>query len=265
MNRAVGIALGAGLLLSCMITSAPSSAVSSVLSPVLPSAAAQKQSASRKAASASPNQLIAVKVTGTERYTDKEILAASGLKMGQNAADGDFNEAVKRLGDSGLFTNVAYTYSASSAGTKLEIQVGDVEASKLVPAHFENFIWFTDEELNSALQKSVPLFKGLLPVIGNLPGRVAEALQVLFNEKQLPGRIDFTREAAEKHDALQALSSDEGEITAISYRVEEVSIRIRSVEFPGASPEQAAILESAAHRLTGAEYSTLDFGCNCEV
>ena len=58
------------------------------LSLLLLAAAAQKQSTSGKASSAAPFKLIALKVTGTARYTDKEILAASGLQMGQNAADG---------------------------------------------------------------------------------------------------------------------------------------------------------------------------------
>ena len=107
-------------------------------------AATQTHSAGSRASSVSAYKLIALKVTGTGRYTDKEILAASGLQLGQSAADGDFKEAVKRLGDSGLFTNVVYTYSSSSAGTKLELQVTDIESAKLVPAHFENFVWFTD-------------------------------------------------------------------------------------------------------------------------
>jgi outer membrane protein assembly factor BamA len=43
-------------------------------------------------------------------------------------------------------------------------------------------------------------------------------------------------------------------LSGVVYRVEEVSIRIRSIEFPGASPEQTTLLTTAARRLTGAEY-----------
>jgi outer membrane protein assembly factor BamA len=214
------------------------------LSLLLAAAAAQKQSTSGKAASVAAYRLIALKVTGTACYTDKEILAASGLQMGQNAADGDFKEAVRRLGDSGLFTEVAYSYSSSSAGTRLELQLADTDKRKLVPAHFENFVWFTDDELRTALQSRVSLFKQLLPVAGNLPDRVSEALQAILTEKQFPGRVDFLRNAEESS----------GTLSAIDYRVEEISIRIRGVEFPGASPEQTALLTAAAHRLTGAEY-----------
>ena len=212
------------------------------LSLLLSAAAGQKQSTSGKAAAA--YKLMALKVTGTARYTDKEILAASGLQIGQNAADGDFKEAVQRLGDSGLFSNVVYSYSSSSTGVRLELQLADADKSKLVPAQFENFVWFTDAELLAALQRRVPLFKQLLPIAGNLPERVSEALQAILSEKQFPGRVDFLRSAEEPGGALHA----------IVYRVEEVTIRIRSVEFPGASPEQAALLTNAGRRLTGAEY-----------
>ncbi len=215
-----------------------------LLSLLLPVAAAQKQSTSGKASSVAAYKLIALKVTGTARYTDKEILAASGLQIGQNAADGDFKEAVRRLGDSGLFSDVVYSYSSANAGTRVDLQLADIDKSKLVPAQFENFVWFTDDELRTALQRRVPLFKQLLPSAGNLPDRVSEALQAILTEKQFPGRVDFLRSAEESSGALNA----------IVYRVEEVSIRIRSVEFPGASPEQTALLITAARRLTGAEY-----------
>jgi outer membrane protein assembly factor BamA len=212
---------------------------------LLSAAAAQKQPTRGKVSAVDANKLVALKVTGTARYTDKEILAASGLQIGQNAADGDFKEAAQRLGDSGLFSDVVYSYSSSGAGVRLEMQLADADQSKLVPAHFENFVWFTDDELRTALQSPVPLFKQLLPVAGSLPDRVSEALQAILTEKQYPGRVNYLREGQDESG---------GPLIAIVYRVEEVSIRIRSVEFPGASPEQAALLAAAARRLTGAEY-----------
>jgi outer membrane protein assembly factor BamA len=215
------------------------------LSLLLSAAVAQKQPTRGKVSPVDASNLIALKVAGTTRYTDKEILAASGLQMGQNAADGDFKEAVQRLGDFGLFSEVAYSFTSSGTGTKLELHLADTDKSKLVPARFENFVWFTDEELQTALQRRVPLFKQVLPVAGSLPDRVSEALQAILTEKQFPGRVDYLREGQDESG---------GPLTAIAYRVEEVSIKIRNVEFPGASTEQTALLTIAARRLTGAEY-----------
>src|ERR1700690_1788868 len=138
---------------------------------ILPSpGAAQKRNANSNAndqvAPSTPHRLLALKATGSTRYTDKEILAASGLQLGQDAADGDFKEAAHRLGESGVFPNVAYSFSYSDTGVKLDFQLTDVAKNKLVPASFENFVWFTDAELLAALQQRVPLFKKLLPASG---------------------------------------------------------------------------------------------------
>src|ERR1700738_4183138 len=164
---------------------------------LLSAAAAQKQPTRAKVSTVDANKLVALKVAGTARYTDKEILAASGLQIGQNAADGDFREAAQRLGDSGLFNDVVYSYSSSGAGVRLEMQLADTDQSKLVPAHFENFVWFTDDELRTALQSRVPLFKQWLPIAGNLPDQISEALQAILTEKQFPGRVNYLRESQE--------------------------------------------------------------------
>jgi outer membrane protein assembly factor BamA len=211
---------------------------------VVASAAAAQKRPTSKASPAAATKLVALKATGTTRYTDKEILAASGLQLGQDAADGDFKEAVRHLGDSGLFGDIAYSYSSSSAGVKLELRLTDTDQSKLVPAQFENFVWFTDDELRTAAERRVPLFKQLLPLKGNLPDQVSEALQAILTEKSLPGRVNYMREGDESG----------GPLHAIVYRVEEVGIRIRGFEFPGASPEQAALLATAARRSIGASY-----------
>ena len=96
------------------------------------------------------------------------------------------------------------------------------------------------------MQSRVPLFKQLLPIAGNLPDRVSEALQAILAEKHLPGRVDFLREGRDQNG---------GPLIAIAYRVEEVSIRISGFEFPGASPEQTALLTTAARRAIGGNYS----------
>ncbi|MFZ3264759.1 MAG: POTRA domain-containing protein [Terriglobales bacterium] len=206
--------------------------------------AAQRRSSGDRAVASIPHRLLALKAVGSTRYTDKEILAASGLQIGQDAAEGDFQEAAHRLGESGVFSNVVYSFSYSDAGVKLDLQLTDVDKSKLVPVNFENFVWFTDAELLADLDQRVPLFKQLLPASGTLPDDVNQALQALLSEKRYAGRVDFQREAKQ----------GSGDFVRIVYRVEEISICIRNVEFPGASTDQAVFLKNAARTLSGAQY-----------
>ena len=207
-------------------------------------APAQKPASGKSAPAVLAYKLIGLKVSGTQRYTEKEILPASGLVLGQNVVEADFKEASRRLGNTGLFTDVAYSFSYSPAGTKLELQLTDLDDSKLIPARFENFVWFTDEQLLAALKQHVPLFKDRVPASGTMPDDIEQALQAVIDEKKIPARVDYLREAPQNG----------GDLIAISYRIESLEIRIRNVEFPGATPDQLPALQAAARKLTGASY-----------
>ncbi len=216
-----------------------------VLCLILPSLTAAQSRAASKTNSTAGHKLLAVEASGTARYTAKEILVASGLELGQNAAEGDFQEAAKHLVNSGLFTEARYSFSYSDAGVKVEFQLADIDPSKLVPARFDNFVWFPESELRGALAERVPLFRGELPTGGQLTSPVTKALQALLDERHVPGRVDYLHEG--KPDGADA--------RAIVFRVEDLSIRIRNVEFPGASAEQSAFLAIGARKLAGANYS----------
>jgi outer membrane protein assembly factor BamA len=119
---------------------------------------------------ASDRQLISLKVAGSKRYSDDAVLAASGLQLGTTVTEDDFKRAARRLGDLGVFTDIAYSYSYSSAGTKLTLQVNDAE--KFVPVRFEDFVWFSDQELLQRIKERAPMFNGEVPLSGNLADRV---------------------------------------------------------------------------------------------
>src|SRR4051812_14283226 len=121
---------------------------------VLPSVgqSAQKPLAQMSVAA---RQLIAIKVVGSKRFPVAAIAAATALQLGTEVVEDDFKKAARNLGDTGVFTDIAYKFSYSSAGTKVEFHVTDVD--KFVPARFEDFVWFTDEELRRRIKEHVPL------------------------------------------------------------------------------------------------------------
>src|SRR5258708_10790179 len=194
--------------------------------------AAQTQSTAARPMPATAYKLISVKVTGTKRFTSAEVAAASGLPVGTVAHEDDFRKAARQLGESGAFSNIAFTFSYSSEGTKLEFQVADVD--KFVPARFTDFVWFTDEELLRKVHERIPLFNGDLPATGRLPDEVSDVLQALLVENGIPGHVEYLRKA-DKSDHLQAFE----------YNVAAVSVRIRRLEFPGAGAGELSILQTA--------------------
>ena len=190
---------------------------------------------------ASAHKLVEVKVKGTTRYTQEEIVAASGLELGQRVSDDDFKRAAQQLGETGAFSNVAYSFQYAPEGTTLEWTLED--NGQLVPAEFDNFVWFTDGELKQKLRARVPLFDGRLPAAGALADQISEALQAMLLERKIPGHADYLRAA-----------QGETAVTSVVFSVSGVEIQIRKVAFSGAGAQELPALEKAAAKIAGQTY-----------
>src|SRR4051812_28584027 len=94
---------------------------------LLPSVAAQSKASAPKrhpkTASAATHKLIDIKVTGPTRYSPAAVIATAGLKLGQTATEDTFKEAAGKLGETGLFANVGYSFSFDGEGTRLQLQL----------------------------------------------------------------------------------------------------------------------------------------------
>ena len=73
--------------------------------------------------------------------------------------------------------------------------------------------------------------------------QVSDALQTLAIEHQLKGRVDYLRSGPA-----------DGPIEAFDFTITGQDIRIRQVEFPGASSSEIPDLEAAGKKLSGQEY-----------
>lgn len=187
-------------------------------------------------------KLLSVHVKGLQHLPEDKVVAASGLQLGRTATEQDFQQAVQKLAETGLFTDVAYKYEYTTAGCNLDLQVSENE--KLVPILFDNFVWFSDDQLLSALRSRVPLFDGKLPLSGGLPDQVADALNAILGERKIAGHAE----------GIQAASLPNGPIDTYSYAVKFHPVIVRNMDFPGAAPSEIAALQAAAKPISGQEY-----------
>ncbi len=130
----------------------------------------------------SSGKLAAVKVTGSSKFRSDQIAPATGLKPGATVTKDDLQRGADRLAQLGPFAGVHYRYGDSDAGVVVEYQVTDAPA---VPVWFDNFPWFTDAELISAVKSSVPLFDGTAPDHGTLLDDISDALQLALASRNV--------------------------------------------------------------------------------
>ena len=186
-------------------------------------------------------KLLSIRVTGASQLKDEQIIAASGLKPGQFAGENDFKDAMQRLGETGLFTNLTYSYHYSPDGCDVQFQIA--ENPELVPIVFDNLVWFSDDDLLSQLHSRLPLFTGKLPAGGNLADQVSDALNAILSQRNIAGKAEYLR--AGKMD---------GPIDSYLYKVNFHPVVIRNMAFPGAGEAELSTLEAAAKPLSGQEY-----------
>ena len=172
---------------------------------------------------------------------ENDVIAATGLTIGQFAGESEFKQAAQKLGETGLFSQLTYSYNYSTAGCDLSFQV--TEDEKLVPIVFENFVWFSDEQLLDQLHKRVPLFTGKVPTGGDLTEQIAHALAAIISEQHISGEVEYLPFAPE-----------DGPVQAYDYKINLHPVVVNSIDFPGAAPSELPLLQAAAKPLSGEEY-----------
>ena len=187
------------------------------------------------------HKLLSIHVKGLTHLREEEIVRASGLSLGRTVTEKDFQQAVQTLGDTGLFTDLSYGYHYTTAGCDLEFQV--TENDKLVPILFDNFVWFSDDDLISQLHSRVPLFEGKLPLRGGLPDQIVDALNSILAEHKIAGHAEYMESAAMN-----------GPMDSYLFQVKFHPVVVRNMDFPGASPAEIPALQAAAKNLANQEY-----------
>jgi outer membrane protein assembly factor BamA len=132
------------------------------------------------------SRLASVEFSGSSRFNSEDIGAAVGLHAGANVTRDDLQKAADTLSQLGSFATVKYRYNSDDAGVHAEYQITDAPE---LPVLFDNFPWFTDEELGAALKNGVHLFDGSAPAAGTILDSMATALDLLLSSRGLRGSV----------------------------------------------------------------------------
>ena len=201
---------------------------------LLPVAAAQQKQTLSK-----------LEFVGLKRLTREQVLAMSGLKIGQAIDQSILDAAAGDLLKSGLFRKLSYRVRTSNPGNQATVTFELEESAISLPVVFENFVWFSDDEIVAAIRKDVPYFNGAAPASGETADKIAAALQRLLTSKNIAGQVDY----------LPYVSKDKQELL---YTVKGARIPLCALHFPGATAISEAELVKVSQPLFKMDYSRKD-------
>lgn len=178
-----------------------------------------------------------IEVEGLQNLKAEMVIATSGLKIGDAFSVEATDAAAERLASSGLFRKVGYRMRNVGDNVTITFQVEELKGQSS-PVVFDNFIWFSDEELVAAITREVPSFNGSAPDAGDTTEAIKKALQNLLAERKLPGQVEYN------------LTENEH-----LFRVEGVPMKMCTLHFPGAKNVSEQTLIEATRSSTDSEYS----------
>ena len=185
----------------------------------------------------SGQKIAVIEAQGLQTLTSEEVIATSGLKVGDTFSVEATDAAAERLLKSGLFKRVGYRTRNVGANVTITFQLEELKG-QLAPVVYDNFIWFSDDELAAAIKREVPSFNGSVPDIGNSHEAIKKALQNLLVERKLPGQVEYNLTEREH-----------------LFRVEGVPMKICPLHFPGAKNVSEEKLAETMRSLTDPDYS----------
>lgn len=184
-----------------------------------------------------------IKVEGLQKYSEAQVVELSGLQLGDLVGREDLQAAADRLTQNGLFANVSYRFH--SVGEEVQVTFR-VEEAPTSPVLFDNIPWFTDDELNAAIRKSVPWFNGAAPQQGPILDDIASAVQKLLGQRGLTVAVEHELTNDPVRDVLAQV-----------FRVTGAGLKIGRVEFGDPFAAESRIVQARLSDLVGKPFSRI--------
>jgi outer membrane protein assembly factor BamA len=188
-------------------------------------------------------RLSSIEVSGLQRITKEQAIAASGLQVGQQIDVSMLDAAAQKLAGSGLFSNISYRLRGTADKAIVTFEVEELKGRGL-PVVFDNFVWFTEGEIIDAVRREIPTFDGTALESSTVLGGITRALQQLLRERKIEGQVEYTPSADLSGGNAKHVFSVKGANT-----------KICAVRFPGTANVQESELVKHSQPLMGGEYS----------
>jgi outer membrane protein insertion porin family len=182
-----------------------------------------------------------VHAAGSHRYTEEQIAATSGLKAGDPVDQRALQGIADRLARLGVFSRVNFHFAAKDRRATVNFEVQDAPG---VPVMFENFPWFSDEELSNEIRRAVPLFDGAAPQGGELLDAITTALSAKLAARGIKANVQHTLVAEPSGDAM-----------VMQFRQDGPTFTIASAAFGDSAAQNSEKLKDRLSDLVGKNFS----------
>jgi outer membrane protein insertion porin family len=181
---------------------------------------------------------------GETPYSQAALEVASGLKVGSTLTQAGLQTAGEQLIATGAFADVGVTVDGPVKAVDVIFKVAPIDAAHMLRVSFDNFVWFSHDELVAEVRGRVPLFNGVVPEGGSLQDAVRDALQQILAAKGVNATV--ASQLVAPHPGLPFRIAE--------YHIESPEPRIHGLEIAGVPAASKDATDKVVHSLIGASY-----------
>lgn len=191
-------------------------------------------------------RLQAVRVVGSKRFHEDDLIAALGLKAGSTVDLDALKHAADRLMQTGVLASLQYQYTPLSSG--LQVEYTAIDAADFLPCRYDNIVWISAEELTKAVHDNLPLYDGSAPTSGDLIDQIASAISEVLAKSGVVTKVRY-----ELHTRGM-----NGPVDAISFVSDTVKPKVQEIALVGANLLTPQEKNENTKRLIGDSYSATE-------
>ncbi|HEV2489065.1 MAG TPA: hypothetical protein VGT03_04590 [Candidatus Acidoferrales bacterium] len=188
-------------------------------------------------------KLLSLDAVGSKVYSVAQVTQVSGLSLGATVNLDAIQAAANRLAHSGLFSAVHYRYATDVGGLRVTFELQDAPS---FPISFDNFPWFTDDELFNALQQAGIPLRDTAPASGPFPDDISQTLEKTLAIRNIQATV-----------AHNLVTDPVSESKILEFRAVGANLKIGSVQFSDPLAAGDATIRTQLAILIGKPFSRL--------
>jgi outer membrane protein assembly factor BamA len=192
-----------------------------------------------------------IEFSGLQRLEPAAAADATRLQLSAVIDQQQLKAAAKRLAETGYFSEIDYSYRETDGQWVVMFEVTEFKWD--VPCVFDNFIWFTPQELRDAVRKQIPEFDGAVAEHEAFPRKIKAALEELLRQRGIQREVNFTIGIGDLDTPGSGIRK---EFIFISFGA---PMPVCKVSFPGASAALDKQLQAGIKPLMKGDYSSQQF------
>lgn len=170
-------------------------------------------------------------------YSQAQLLAVSGVHAGAPATADTLQAGAQKLSDSGFFEDIGAQFGGTSAAVTAIFKLKPIPRDHMLPVGFQNFVWLSPSDIDSAIHAQVPLFQGWLPENTAPVDTVATALQQALAAKGIHARVE--------HETIEPTLDHP--LRSIEYRVASPRPVISSIHLEGVTQDLVPLVQKSVN------------------